>query len=546
MFPIGFSYLGEYLERHGVSAHVVNLATRMLEKPGFNVESFISRRRPLAFGIGLHWLPHCHGAIEVARICKSLHPDVPVVMGGYSATFYHRELMDYPEVDYILRGDSTEEPLLSLVRAIESGSSVAGIPNLTYRDEVTGETVDNPVDFVPEDLDYLGDNYLYMLRCSLRYGDLWGFRAFRGWWSHPTMAVLTVRGCRYDCGFCGGSKRSASGYLGRRRPAFRSPGRVASDIQTIASITTAPIFVIGDIRQNGDSYARELLAAISRISPPNHVVLELFRPAGREFFDRVRSSLPSFSLEISPHSHDETIRQATGNCYANADLESTLRIGLDAGAHKFDVFFMVGLPCQTPGSVMDSIDYCDELLGRYGTGLNPLVGPLAPFLDPGCIFREEADRSGYRVLFDSLAEHRSAMLEPNWRDMLDYQTRWMTRQQITSTTYRALLKLNRVKARHGQVSADHMIRMESYLESCISLAGRLDEARLQGKEQRGAEMERIAKEADRLLNDNLLVKSEIQWPVAGRRFRYLNIARLLLSGGREGKKRGVQRGGAGR
>ncbi len=74
-----------------------------------------------AVGIDLHWLPHAHGALEVARIVKEAHPGVPVIMGGLSSTYYHRELIHYPQVDFVLRGDSTEPPLHQLLLALQDG-----------------------------------------------------------------------------------------------------------------------------------------------------------------------------------------------------------------------------------------------------------------------------------------------------------------------------------------------------------------------------------------------------------------------------------------
>ena len=123
MYPVGFSFLGEYLERNGFNVRIVNLAGRMLEDPRFDVRAFLSRLHPMAFGVSLHWLPHAHGAVEVARLCKELHPDVPVIMGGYSASLFRDDLIEYPEVDYILSGDSTEEPLLMLMRCIADQAS---------------------------------------------------------------------------------------------------------------------------------------------------------------------------------------------------------------------------------------------------------------------------------------------------------------------------------------------------------------------------------------------------------------------------------------
>ncbi len=50
---------------------------------------------PVAFGIDLHWLPHAHGSIEIARIVKKHHPDTPVIFGGLSSSYFHEELITY-------------------------------------------------------------------------------------------------------------------------------------------------------------------------------------------------------------------------------------------------------------------------------------------------------------------------------------------------------------------------------------------------------------------------------------------------------------------
>ncbi len=74
MYPIGFTTIAEYLERHGLETRIINLAVRMLQDPHFDVERFLTKQNPEAFGIDLHWLPHAHGSIEVARIVKRIHP----------------------------------------------------------------------------------------------------------------------------------------------------------------------------------------------------------------------------------------------------------------------------------------------------------------------------------------------------------------------------------------------------------------------------------------------------------------------------------------
>ncbi|MBU4175960.1 MAG: TIGR04190 family B12-binding domain/radical SAM domain protein [Actinobacteria bacterium] len=530
MYPIGFSFLGEYLERNGINTQVVNLAARMMEKPGFDVGRFLGRKRPIAFGIGLHWLPSCQGALEIARLCKEAHPNTPVIMGGYSASLFHRELLECPQVDYVLRGDSAEKPLLLLLGVLAGDGKLDGVPNLTYRDSSTGNVACNACEYVPDDLGYLGNNYLYMLRSAVKYRDRWGFRAFKGWWSYPMTMVLTCRGCLHNCTFCGGSNWSMERFFSRARPAFREPGRIAADVRTISRITGAPIFIVGDLRQNGDEYASRVLEALGRVSPENHVVLELFEPAPRRFFDLVASNLPHFSFEISPESHDQAIRAAVGKRYTNSDLEANLTWALEVGCGKFDVFFMIGLPGQTPESVMDTVSYCSRLLDRFGGNVNPLIGPLAPFLDPGSIAQTHPEQQGYRLLFNTLEEYRRAMLEPHWRDMLSYETECMSRQEIVDTTYAALLELNRAKGESGKVSLGYMEMVKRFLDDNIALLKRLDEADgTTGTTLVESDMSSMKEQADRLMSRSSLPKEELEWPVSGRKFRYASIVRMLLS-----------------
>ncbi len=45
MYPIGFSTITEYLERKGIRVRIVNLAVRMLQDEGFDVEKCIAKLR---------------------------------------------------------------------------------------------------------------------------------------------------------------------------------------------------------------------------------------------------------------------------------------------------------------------------------------------------------------------------------------------------------------------------------------------------------------------------------------------------------------------
>src|SRR3970040_1190752 len=133
MYPLGFITMTSYLGRRGFNVRIVNLALRMMNDRTFDVPALLRRVRPRAVGIDLHWLPHAHGALEIAKLAKAAHPDVPVILGGLSASYYHEELLARPEVDFVLRGDSTELPLHRLLCALDGGGGLEDVPNLSWK-----------------------------------------------------------------------------------------------------------------------------------------------------------------------------------------------------------------------------------------------------------------------------------------------------------------------------------------------------------------------------------------------------------------------------
>lgn len=531
MYPIGFTTIAEYLWRHGFKVRIINLAVRMLKSPGYDPEKTITKVKPTAFGIDLHWMPHVQGSLEVASLCKRIHPEVPVIMGGFSASYFHRELLERFDIDYVVRGDSTEEPLRLLMGALKRGQrdNLHDVPNLSWKDK-QGRVIVNPMSHVPQVLDHYIDNYGIMIRTALRYMDVKSMLPIHDWWSYPITAVMTCRGCVHSCSFCGGGRESM-GIFGRRNaPAFRPPKRIVEDVRKISSFTSAPIFIVGDLRQAGENYANEVLEGLSRLRVKNEVVLELFTNAPKSYFKQVARALPRFNMEMSPESHDPEVRKRSGKLYTNEEMERTIGHALEAGCRKFDLFFMVGLPGQTYDSVLQTVDYCEYLLKRFGPRMVPFISPLAPFIDPASPIYENPDRFGYRLFFRTLEEYRTALLQPSWKHSLGYETLWMTRDQIVDATYEAALRLTKLKAEFGILERENARRVEEKIHLARRLISEIDEIMKLPEEGRIKALEGLRGEI-RLVNSNTICEAkEIKWP-SPKNFRFLKIMlHLLLSG----------------
>lgn len=515
MYPIGFASIADYLESAGYQVRIVNLAVRMLHDRGFDAEEKIKGLNSPLFGIDLHWLVHAHGAIEVARLVKKCHPGAKVVVGGFSSTYFHKELIQRPEIDYVMMGDSTEEPLRQLVDCMKRGVEPETVPNLAWRDS-RGEIRENPFSNVPTDIDnVMVNHYWNIVRSVLRYRDLASYVPFHGWLDYPITAVFTCRGCTRDCVTCGGSATAFRSFYNRPGGVvFRSPQAVFRDIKQIARYVNGPIFLIGDIRQPGEEYGYEVLRRIGQAGLKNQFILELFTPASGEFLRRVSSACPRFCLQISPDSHDPEVRSASGKHYSNQDLEQTLADALSAGCGRLDVFFIIGLPKQTPQSVMDNVDYCDYLLRKFGGEgrLSLFIAPLAPFLDPGSLGFEQPERYGYRILFRTFEEHRRALLAPSWKYTLNYETEWMTRQQIVDTTYEAILRLTRLKAGYGFISTEAADLAERRILAGREMMKRIDDI-LSGSDDPEPELASLKGEIERINMLPVSEKAELKLPV---------------------------------
>jgi B12-binding domain/radical SAM domain protein len=394
---------------------------------------------------------------------------------------------------------------------------LAEIPNLTWQ-KPDGTSQVNEITYSPSDLDHVLIDYSYVVRAVARYRDLASFVPFKGWLGYPITAALSVRGCTHNCRTCGGSATAFAALHNRRRPAFRAPEDLAQDIRNISRFSKGPVFILGDIRQAGDEYADRFLRAIHGYQGP--VIVELFRAADRTFIRRMAEAMPNWTLEISLESHSEKVRSAFGRPYKNAPIEDTMLHALEAGVQRLDIFFMIGLPEQDYQSVMDTVDYCQYLMGELDTGprrrLIPFISPLAPFLDPGSPVFENPERYGYRFFARTLEEHRQALVQPSWKYVLNYETQWMDRDQIVASTYEAGLRLNRLKAQYGVIDTAQAARTEERILKARRLIEQVDDiVSIQDPARRAKLLRAIKPQVDDANLSTVCDKAELNVPLTG-------------------------------
>lgn len=528
MYPVGITSIAETLEQNGFNVQIVNLAYQMLRDENFDVEKAIASMNPVAFGIDLHWLPHVHGSIEIAKICKKHHPDIPVIFGGLSSSYYHEELISYPFIDFVVRGDSTEEPMLQLMKSIKYKLPYDEIPNLTWK-KADKTSVINPLTHVPDNIDYISvPCYSYVIRSVFKYANLHNTVPYVDWLKYPITALLTARGCTQNCSICGGSKFAYKRVCNRDEPAYRSPQSLIKDIQLIQKLGRAPIFVLHDIRQAGEEYVNEFFSLLKKENIKNELVIELFWEADDEYFAKIADAVPKFSLEMTLETHIESIRRKNGKfACTNEQVENTIASAFNHGCRKIDIFFMTGIPTQTYDQAIESIDYCRHLLEKFNGDkrLALFIAPLAPFLDPGCLAFEYPEEYGYKKFCHTLEDHRKALTQPSWKYILSYETESMTRDEIVRSTYEAALKLNKLKFDFNLIDEELYKQIEYRITSAQEVMDEIDRIiEIADENVKQKELKELKNKVEQINRHTICGKDELKWPISS---RFGNIASVL-------------------
>jgi clorobiocin biosynthesis protein CloN6 len=434
MYPIGFFSIKQWLREHGFKTEIINIASLMLLYPQINVEDLLRRLDAPVFGFDVHWVVQCHGAIELANRLKAIHPDSLIIFGGISATYFADELITYPGVDVVVQGYDTLRPVLELMRVVRRD-----IPNLVYKDGTGG-------------IESTGFSHKPVTKYNNVTNDWSFYRDVERNDFLATKLILTLpnTGCAMNCPWCGGSRYAMRNIMGVRKTLIQKDNKkIVEELRTMGE--AAKVTSIYALQCYSETKVRmhQYLDAVREMGYKS-VYFEQFHLTPQDTLEKMGQSTKAYIM-LSPESHDPVISRLAGRGnYTMGEMEEWIPRALGAGVEGIMVWFFIGMPRQTPQSVMDTVDYAEKLLRKFrNQNVLPLICPMVPFLDPGSQFFEEPDKHGYRIFHRTLEEHRQAMVAPLWYQRLNYETEWLTRRQLQDVTYEAIGKLVRVKGDLG-------------------------------------------------------------------------------------------------
>ena len=235
--PLGLELVAQAARSAG---HAVRLLDLQVETHA-DYHAMVADWRPDVVAFSCNYLANVPEIVDLARATKAKHPRTFVAVGGHSASFTARAIVEHGggAVDCVLKGEG-EPAIVSLLAALQDGRAAVGkVPGAVTAD---GE---GPQPGFVHSLDELAPaRDLVRHRRKYFIGEL-----------DPCASIEFSRGCPWNCSFC-----SAWTFYGR---SYRlvSPERVIEDM---ASIREPGVFIVDDVAFIQDKHGFAIGEAIAK------------------------------------------------------------------------------------------------------------------------------------------------------------------------------------------------------------------------------------------------------------------------------------------
>jgi len=437
--PMGLFALANWVEQFGFKSCIINYSLEKILNPNFSLTETIKKLSPGVLAFSLHWHPQSFSVIENIKTIKKFTPEVIIVIGGFTATYFAKELMEgFSEIDFLIRGDA-ELPLGLLLGELKKAKKdFSKIPNLVWREDnkIILNSFTYKIDLTQaEKLCFT--NLSIMPQYSLYLRTLWNSPLKL----HPKFlknreSVFFYnpgRGCRVNCSFCGGGSFAEQLLARRKEPVFFPVKTVVKEFKQLAKQGVERVYISFDPIPLSTSYYLELFKELAPLKLPLKLTYECWGLPGEEFIKTASYTFSEVTLILSPECAGESLRKFNkGYFYSNNELRDTLKI-MDKWKVRSELYFTLGLPGETSFEREKTLQFYKKFTETKCSAVYLLPIELEPaspmFLNPGRFkinkkrhkfvdfykaHQDEKEKLGYSSMYQSEEEILSAFHRQFW------------------------------------------------------------------------------------------------------------------------------------
>lgn len=344
--PIGLGYLAAILLREGFEVQAVDAYNMSWQA----IERMIKDFAPHVVGISV--LTDQRASVyRLIALVKEMQPEIKVVLGGAHATIMHDQLLRHFPVDAVVLGEG-ERTMLELVRAWEAGEDLQSVKGIAMRNN--GRVVKTEPRLLIQDLDTIPFPAYQFFDLDMYAGwelhqKVAGALGYRDIDRHRSAALVTSRGCPWNCSFC-----SVALTWGRKWRA-RSACNIVDEIEWLVKQYDCRIIdIVDDIFSVDQQRVMEVADEIldrkldimwgfeTGVRYVSEAMLQKVAKAGCRF---IIYGVESASSDVMKH-----VSKKTGMEHIIRAFELTRQVGIATGA-----FIMVGNPGETEMSIDKTI-----------------------------------------------------------------------------------------------------------------------------------------------------------------------------------------------
>lgn len=369
--PIGIAYLGAVLLNRG---HEVLLIDGGLV-PIRNIVQQAKEFAPDVIGITC-WTINRGTVWKLSKRLKDALPEAFLAVGGPHASFFPTHIFEKTHASAVVIGEG-EVTVCELLDAIETGTELAQVKGIAYRkdDGSVGRTEARPQ---VEQLDSIPFPHYKGFRDFdfLKYAGLAGL-------PKPTAAVITSRGCVFDCTYCG-----SVNFWGKKWR-YRSAKNVLDELEWLVKENGArSVYIFDDNFPVNKIRAMDICQGIidrkldiqwsccSHVKMINEELLKIMKKSG------------CVSIDFGVESGSDIILKNINKGQSRADIERTFALVHKAGI-KPRAYLMVGNRGETTETIDDTTKVA-EIIKPHSS-----IGATILWLLPGTHDYSEARANGF-------------------------------------------------------------------------------------------------------------------------------------------------------
>jgi len=236
--PLGLEIVAEAARQAGHDVRLIDLQVESHR----DLERMLDDFRPDVVGFSCNYLANVPEVVDLAKSIRRLLPDCYVFVGGHSASFTAKALLEHADgaIDCVLKGEGEAAVARLLEAAAErADAAAAGVPGA-----VTADGEGPAPGFVHRLDDLMPARDLLRHRRKYFIGVL-----------DPCASIEFSRGCPWDCSFC-----SAWTFYGRSYRTV-SPERAVEDL---ARVKEPGVFIVDDVAFIQSQHGLAIGEAIAR------------------------------------------------------------------------------------------------------------------------------------------------------------------------------------------------------------------------------------------------------------------------------------------